>query len=73
MEHNNDYIGMASYNVFAGVYVAFIFGSAFFFDLFWPERREDRGIKIAWKGCSMMACVFMLASVILEIVCAKTN
>lgn len=68
MEHNNDYIGMASYNIFAGIFVAFIFGAAFFFDLFWPARHEDRGIRLAWKGTSVAACIIMFASCIVEIV-----
>lgn len=37
---NNDIIGSFAYNIFAGVFVATIFGAAFFFDLFWPERKE---------------------------------
>ncbi|KAH7402205.1 hypothetical protein DE146DRAFT_692452 [Phaeosphaeria sp. MPI-PUGE-AT-0046c] len=59
--HNNNYVGIASFNIFVGVYVATIFGSAFFFDLFWPERHESRGVKIAWKTCSVFACMLTLA------------
>jgi len=59
--HNNNFIGIASYNIFVGIYVATIFGSAFFFDLFWPERHESRGVKIAWKVCSVFACMLTLA------------
>jgi hypothetical protein len=59
--HNNDYVGIASYNIFVGVYVATIFGSAFFFDLFWPERVESPAVKLAWRICSVLACVFTLA------------
>ena len=53
---------MASYNIFAGVFTAFIFGAAFFFDLFWPMRHEDHGIRVAWKACGVMSCVFVGAS-----------
>lgn len=60
--YNNDYIGAASYNIFAGIFTAFIFGAAFFFDLFWPTRREDHGIRVAWKACSVMAVIFQGAS-----------
>lgn len=60
--YNNDYIGVASFNIFAGVFTAFIFGAAFFFDLFWPARKEDHGIRVAWKACGVMSCVFTLAS-----------
>lgn len=59
---NNDYVGAASYNIFAGVFVAFIFGAAFFFDLFWPERRENHAVRVAWKACGVLAVCFMLAS-----------
>ena len=58
---NNDYVGAASYNIFAGVFVAFVFGAAFFFDLFWPERHEDRGIRIAWKACAVACVIFYTA------------
>ncbi|CAG5137869.1 uncharacterized protein ALTATR162_LOCUS234 [Alternaria atra] len=59
--HNNDYVGIASYNIFVGIFVATIFGAAFFFDLFWPERLESRSVKIAWKVCSVFACIAALA------------
>jgi len=59
--HNNNFVGIASYNIFVGIYVATIFGSGFFFDLFWPERRESRGVKLAWRICSVFACIFTLS------------
>jgi len=59
--HNNNFIGIASFNIFVGIYVATIFGSAFFFDLFWPERKESKGVKMAWKICSVFACMLTLA------------
>ena len=59
--HNNNYIGIASFNIFTGIFVATIFGSAFFFDLFWPERHESPSVKLAWKICSIFACVLTLA------------
>jgi hypothetical protein len=59
--HNNNFIGIASFNIFVGIYVATIFGSAFFFDLFWPERHESRAVKLAWKICSIIACMLTLA------------
>ncbi|KAB8343074.1 hypothetical protein FH972_022668 [Carpinus fangiana] len=62
-EYNDDYVGVASYNIWCGIFVAFIFGAAFFFDLFWPERHEDRGIKNAWRACSVAACIFLTADV----------
>lgn len=53
---------MASYNIFAGIFVATIFGAAFFFDLFWPEREEDRSVRTSWKVCAVLANVFIYAS-----------
>lgn len=60
--YNNDFIGAASYNIWAGVSVAWVFGGAFFFDLFWPERHEDRDIRWAWKLCAVAESIMMLAS-----------
>lgn len=59
--HNNEFVGIASYNIFVGIYVATIFGSGFFFDLFWPERHESKSVRFAWKFCSVLACVMCLA------------
>ncbi len=63
-EHNNDYVGIASYNIWAGVFTATIFGAAFFFDLFWPERHESRSVRWAWKICSLVCIAFILGDVI---------
>jgi hypothetical protein len=59
--YNNDYVGIGSFNIFVGVFVATIFGAAFFFDLFWPERTESRAVKRAWRACAVLACVLTLA------------
>lgn len=61
---NNDIIGSFSYNIFAGVFVATIFGAAFFFDLFWPERKESKSVQLAWNICSVLSVLFVLASAI---------
>jgi hypothetical protein len=61
---NNDIVGAFSYNIFVGVFVATIFGAAFFFDLFWPDRHESLSVRIAWKACSILACIFALSSAI---------
>ncbi|EAA63226.1 predicted protein [Aspergillus nidulans FGSC A4] len=60
--HNNSFIGAFSYNVFVGVAVAFIFGAAFFFDLFWPERHECKHVRISWKISAVVVTVMMLSS-----------
>jgi lipid-A-disaccharide synthase-like uncharacterized protein len=59
--HNNNFVGIASYNIFVGIFVATIFGAAFFFDLFWPERFESPAVKTAWKVCSVLACMLTLS------------
>ncbi|KAF2757979.1 hypothetical protein EJ05DRAFT_373311 [Pseudovirgaria hyperparasitica] len=70
---NNDIVGAFAFNIFAGVFVAFVFGAAFFFDLFWPERHEDRGIKLAWKYCAIASAVFQLAAVLWTTVIVSTR
>ncbi|KAH8801633.1 hypothetical protein F5884DRAFT_522137 [Xylogone sp. PMI_703] len=60
--HNDDFIGIASYNIFVGIAVATIFGAAFFFDLFWPERHESKSVRLAWKICSVVVSFMALAS-----------
>lgn len=60
--HNNSFIGAFSYNIFVGVAVAFIFGAAFFFDLFWPERHECKHVRISWKVSAVVVTVMMLSS-----------
>ncbi|KAK5733643.1 hypothetical protein LTR17_009496 [Elasticomyces elasticus] len=71
--YNNDYVGAGSYNIFAGVFVAFIFGAAFFFDLIWPERYESQGVRWAWKICGVLATVFHLASALTLTVITATH
>ena len=71
--HNNDIVGAFSFNIFVGVFVATIFGAAFFFDLFWPERREDFAVRVAWKACGVLACIFTLASALLLTVLLSTH
>ena len=71
--YDNDYVGAGSYNIFAGVFVAFIFGAAFFFDLFWPERKESRGVRIAWKTCGVLATCFHLASALTLTIITATH
>ncbi|KAL8824876.1 MAG: hypothetical protein Q9170_008013, partial [Blastenia crenularia] len=58
--YNDDFIGAASYNIFVGVVISTIFGAAFFFDLFWPERYETPAIKLAWRICAVVVTVMAL-------------
>ncbi|KAK0936188.1 hypothetical protein LTR29_012198 [Friedmanniomyces endolithicus] len=45
--YNEDYVGVASYNIFAGVFAALIFGTAFFFDLIRPPRHQSQSARSA--------------------------
>ncbi|KAF1996503.1 hypothetical protein P154DRAFT_310380 [Amniculicola lignicola CBS 123094] len=71
--HNNNFVGAFSYNIFVGVFVATIFGSGFFFDLFWPERHESPSVKLAWKICSILSCIFTLSSALLITIIVATK
>jgi len=62
--YNNDIVGAGSYNIFTGVYVAIIFGAAFFFDLIWPERHENKAVKLAWRICSVLAIIFIIGDLV---------
>ncbi|KAL9094752.1 MAG: hypothetical protein Q9165_003023 [Trypethelium subeluteriae] len=63
-ELNNNFIGIASYNIFNGIYIATIFGGGFFFDLFWPARAESPSVRVAWKVCGILACFSCAATAI---------
>lgn len=54
---NNDYIGIASYNIFVGVFSAIVFGAAFFFDLFFPNRYEPTWVQNMWMGGAVFSSV----------------
>jgi hypothetical protein len=75
--HNDDIVGIFSYNIFVGIAVATIFGSGFFFDLFWPERKESKSVKLAWKICSLLVSIMALgdalALTVSVTVCAYNN
>ncbi|KAJ6259391.1 hypothetical protein Dda_6292 [Drechslerella dactyloides] len=71
--HNNDIVGIASFNIFIGVAVATIFGAAFFFDLFWPDRYESPGVKLAWKISAVAVCVGALADALAYTVIVATH
>ncbi|TVY87212.1 hypothetical protein LAWI1_G005387 [Lachnellula willkommii] len=70
---NNDFIGVASYNIFVGIAVATIFGSGFFFDLFWPERHESQAVKLAWKISAIVISVMALADALAMTVIVATH
>jgi hypothetical protein len=61
---NNDYVGIASYNIFVGVMIATVFGAGFFFDLFFPERYEPRWVQNLWQGSAIFMCIAGLADAV---------
>ncbi|EEA27296.1 hypothetical protein TMatcc_004414 [Talaromyces marneffei ATCC 18224] len=71
--YNNDFVGIASYNIFVGIAVATILGAAFFFDLFWPERHETRSVHLAWKICAAVITVMCSADAIAMTVIVATR
>lgn len=66
-------MGILSFNIFIGIAVATIFGSGFFFDLFWPERAESSGVKLAWKISSIVVSFMALADAIALTVIVATR
>ncbi|RDW88707.1 hypothetical protein BP6252_00739 [Coleophoma cylindrospora] len=71
--HNNDIVGIMSYNIFIGIAVATIFGSGFFFDLFWPERKETKGVRLAWKISAIAVCLGALGDALALTVIVATH
>lgn len=71
--HNSDFVGIASFNIFVGIAVATIFGSGFFFDLFWPERSESRTVRHAWKIFSIAISILALIDVLAMTVIVATH
>lgn len=67
--YNNDFVGIASYNIFVGVAVATIFGAAFFFDLFFPEREESAAVRLSWKISAVVVSFMCFADAIALTVC----
>lgn len=72
--HNDDFVGIASYNIFVGIAVATIFGAGFFFDLFFPERFEPRNIRWAWRISALVVTLMAFADAIaLTVIVATGN
>jgi protein-S-isoprenylcysteine O-methyltransferase Ste14 len=71
--HNDDFVGIASYNIFVGIAVATIFGAAFFFDLFFPERWEPRNIRWAWRISAVVVTLMCFADAIALTVIVATG
>ncbi|KIV79090.1 hypothetical protein PV11_06676 [Exophiala sideris] len=71
--HNDDFVGIASYNIFVGIAVATIFGAAFFFDLFFPERYEPRNIRWAWRISALVVTLMTFADALALTVIVATG
>jgi uncharacterized membrane protein len=71
--HNDDFVGIASYNIFCGIAVATIFGAAFFFDLFFPERFEPKNIRWAWRISAVVVTIMTLADALALTVIVATK
>lgn len=71
--HNDDFVGIASYNIFVGIAVATIFGAAFFFDLFFPERYEPRNIRWSWRVSALIVTLMTFADAIALTVIVATG
>jgi len=71
--HNDDIVGVMAYNIWVGIAVATIFGSGFFFDLFWPERYESPAVKMAWKISSLVVSFMALADALALTVIVATR
>jgi hypothetical protein len=71
--HNDDFVGAAAYNIFVGVAVATIFGAAFFFDLFFPDRFEPNNIRWAWRISAFVVTVLCLSDALTLTVITATG
>jgi len=71
--HNDDFVGIASYNIFTGVSVATIFGAGFFFDLFFPERYEPKNIRWAWRLSAVFVTLCTIADALAFTVIVATG
>jgi len=72
--HNDDFVGIASYNIFVGIAVATIFGAGFFFDLFFPERYEPKNIRWSWRISALVVTLMAFADAIaLTVIVATGN
>ncbi|KAI9648929.1 hypothetical protein NHQ30_001495 [Ciborinia camelliae] len=69
----SDIVGVMSFNIFVGIAVATIFGSGFFFDLFFPQRKESSDVRLAWRICSVLMCIFTFADAIAVTVIVATQ
>jgi len=71
--YNNDIVGVAGLTIFAGVYTATVFGTMFFFLLFWPALPESRlWSRIKYTG-SIFATVAVFAAALASTIVVATH
>jgi hypothetical protein len=58
--YNNDVVGVGSFTIFAGVYTATVFGTMFFFLLFWPALAES----VMWFRIKAAGSIFAVLAVL---------
>jgi hypothetical protein len=69
---NNDIVGAAGLSIFAGVYTATIFGTMFFFLLFWPALPESKlWFRIKATGAIFSVIVVLAAALTSTIIVAS--
>ena len=55
------------------MYIATIFGAAFFFDLFWPERHESPAVRLAWRINAVFASIACLSTALTLTIITATH
>jgi len=70
--YNNDVVGAAGLSIFAGVYTATVFGTMFFFLLFWPALPESKmWFRIKAAGAIFSVIVVLAAALASTIIVAS--
>lgn len=71
--YNNDYIGIASYNILVGTTIAIVLGVSLVLDSICLERRESSAVKTAWKVCVTLVSIMVLADALAFTVIVATK
>lgn len=71
--YNNDIVGAASLTIFAGVWTAIVYGTLFFFLLFWPDSRETPFWAMVKKASAIFCTLVVLASCIWSTIVVTTK
>ncbi|KZT25583.1 hypothetical protein NEOLEDRAFT_1133578 [Neolentinus lepideus HHB14362 ss-1] len=71
--YNNDIVGATGFTIFAGVFNACVFGSMYFFLLFWPESRETPMWAVIKQVGAVVAMLSVLVAAIVSTVIGATH